>query len=387
MKQHVLSGVKIIDFSWVLAGPLTTKALGALGAEVIKIESTTRPEFAQRSGWFSVVNNNKASCTLNIKTEEAQRLIRELVAKSDVVVENFSAGVLDKYGLGYEDLRAIKPDIVFVSASGLGRSGPYRDYLAYGTLLQCFSGRVGLIGTPNAELESIGINPAWTDPVTAFWEILSILAALQHRHTTGRGSYVDLSMLESTVALLPESILRAGLKQAGAAVDASADASPWGCFRCAGEDSWLALSVEDDAHWTALCAVMGRPELVGRAEYADGYRRLRLRDELNGIVAAWLVGQDARETELLLQQAGVPAARSRGIKEVSEDPHVRWRGVFRDLSNGEQTITLPWMDEERWRGTFAPTPGLGADNDYVFGELLGLSLFERQELTERGVIA
>jgi len=228
-----LAGVRIVDFSWVMAGPMATKMLGAMGAEIIKVESTTRPEFAFREAWFAVINNNKKSCTLDITMPQAQALLRDLVATSDVVVENFSSRVLAKNNLAYEHLSKVKPDLIFVSASGLGRTGPERDLLAYGSLLQAYSGRVGMFGRMNPELEAMGVMPAWTDPVTSLWETLAVLAALRHRSQTGEGSFIDLSMLEATVALLPDAILRAGLGQAHAGADTrgGAGAAPSGCFR------------------------------------------------------------------------------------------------------------------------------------------------------------
>jgi len=226
MTQHALDGVRVIDFSWVWAGPLATKTIGAMGAEIIKVESATRPEYTNRIGWFRVINNNKRSCSINLGKPEGQALARHLVSIGDVVVENFSAGVLPKLGLGYDDLRRIRPDLVFVSASGVGRSGPQRDALAYGTLLQAYSGRAGMIGTINSHMEAMGIQPAWTDPVTALWETLAILSALAHRRRTGQGALVDLSMLESTVALLPEVLLRQGLGLTEGAPASNTEAAP-----------------------------------------------------------------------------------------------------------------------------------------------------------------
>lgn len=363
-----LAGIRVVDFSWVVAGPMATKMLGALGAEIIKIESTQRPEFAHRSGWFAVVNNNKRSCTVDITTAEGQRLIRGLVAKSDVVVENFSSRVLRGNGLAYEDLAQVRPDLIYVSASGLGREGPERDLLAYGSLLQAYSGRVGLIGRANPKLEAMGIMPAWTDPVTSLWESFAILAALRHRAATGRGAYLDLSMLESTVALLPDALLHAGLGRAlprqGTAEDLSSALS--GLFRCAGEDDWLALSVPDDA---ALA---------------------RLRDLLGGdprdLLAAWCLAQDGASAEATLRARGIPAARSRGIHDLVGDPHLVARNIFQQVEGGAWSIALPWTDAEGWRGLLAPMPGLGAHNDYVFGELLGLPSARRAELAETGAI-
>jgi benzylsuccinate CoA-transferase BbsF subunit len=385
-KQEVLAGIRVVDFSWVMAGPMTTKMLADLGAEVIKVESASRPEYANRGGLFAVTNNGKRSCTINITLPAGQELVHRLVAISDVVVENFSAGVLDKYRLGYETLRGIRPDLVYVSASGVGRMGPQRDALAYGTLLQGYSGRAGMIGEPNARMEAMGVLPAWTDPITALWETLAILAAIHHRRRTGHGAYVDLSMLESTVALLPESLLRHSLGVGSDSPGGNREpgASPSGCFPCDGDDEWVAVTVKTDAQWQGLCRAMGRPDLAADARYLDGPARLRRKAELDRELAHWLRARAAAAAEAVLQGEGVPAARSRNVADVVTDPQFVERGLFPELPDGSRTPALPWMDSEGWRGRFTPAPELGADNDYVLRELLGLSPSEISELRRAG---
>jgi benzylsuccinate CoA-transferase BbsF subunit len=386
MNELSLSGIRIVDFSWVMAGPMTTKMLGAMGAEIIKIESSTRPEFSVRDGMFSVINNNKKSCTLNITTPEGQDLIRGLVASSHVVVENFSSRVLAQYGLSYDRLREVKPDIMFVSASGMGRTGPERDLLAYGSLLQGYSGRVGMIGEPNPALEAMGILPAWTDPITALWETMAILTAVRHWRQTGQGAYIDLSMLEATVALLPEALLHAALgedvKERRSTTEPGS--SPSGVFRCNGADEWLALSVHNDEEWRGLCRVVGDADFA--AGVGDHAARLKAKAELNARLGAWLRSQDAGAIETALHANGVPAARSRNMAEIVADPHMRERVMFREIDGTMEMATLPWLASDHWRGDFAATPTIGRDNDYVFGTLLGLSAERRAELAEAGAI-
>jgi benzylsuccinate CoA-transferase BbsF subunit len=388
VKQAVLAGIRVVDFSWVMAGPMTTKMLAAMGAEVIKVESSLRPEYANRSAWFAVANNGKRSCTINITLPAGQELVHRLVAISDVVVENFSAGVLDRYRLGYDHLRAVREDLVYVSASGVGRTGPQKDALAYGTLLQGYSGRAGMIGEPNARLEAMGVLPAWTDPITAMWETLAVLAAIHNRRRTGQGAYVDLSMLESTVALLPESLLRHSLGAGSESPGGNREpgASPGGCFPCGGDDEWVAVTVKTDAQWQGLCRAMGRPDLAADPRHVDGPARLRRKVELDRELAHWLRAWAAADAETLLQQEGVPAARSRSVADVLADPQFAERGLFPELPDGSRTTALPWMDSEGWRGRFTPAPELGADNDYVFRELLGLSASEISDLTRAGAI-
>jgi benzylsuccinate CoA-transferase BbsF subunit len=384
--QMPLAGLRVVDFSWIIAGPLTTKMLGAMGAEIIKIESSTRAEHAARGGSFPLLNNNKRSCTIDFTRPEGQDLLHRLVAISDVVVENFSARVLTKYRLGYDTLRQVQPDLIFCSASGVGRTGPQRDALAYGTLLQAYSGRAGLIGPPNRKLEAMGILPIWTDPVTAMWEVLSILAAIHHRRRTGEGAYVDLSMLEATVALLPDALLRHGLDVGGRGPGGNEDgeSAPGGCFRCAGDDAWLALAVRDDAEWAALCEEMGRPALA--TEWPDAAARRAAKPALNDLVADWLVDQDADAAERRLLARGIPAARTRHFGDVITDEQLVARGLFPEIADGKRTFALPWRDATGWRGRLDPAPELGSSNDYVFGALLGLDAAERDRLTADRVI-
>ncbi len=387
--RSCLSGIRVVDFSWVVAGPMATKRLGAMGAEIIKIESATRPEFAYRDGWFAVINNNKRSSTFNITAPEGQDLIRQLVSESDIVVENFSSRVLAKNNLAYEDLRKVKPDLIFVSASGLGRTGPEQDMLAYGSLLQAYSGRVSLIGSLNAGLEAMGIMPAWTDPVTSLWESFAIMAALRHRATTGEGSYIDLSMLEATVALLPDAVLHSALGQPTQEKGSEGEigAAPSGCFKCRGEDDWIAVSVRDDAEWKGLCRALDRSDLAEAADLHERSGRLRRKSELNRLLADWCATRTPREAEDALQAERVPSAPSRGIRDLLDDRHLQERGIFRQLDNGLWSIALPWMDEAGWRGALTPAPALGADNDYVFGTLLKLPQTAQVALKQASVIA
>lgn len=383
-----LAGIRVVDFSWVMAGPMATKMLGAMGAEIIKVESTTRPEFSFREAWFAVINNNKKSCTLDITRPEAQSILHDLVATSDVVVENFSSRVLAKNNLAYQHLAKIKPDIIFVSASGLGRTGPERDVLAYGSLLQAYSGRVGMMGRMNPELEGMGVMPAWTDPVTALWETMAILAAIRHRQETGEGSYIDLSMLEATVALLPDAVLRAGLGQPPRDKSDRGDfgAAPSGCFRCAGPDDWLAISIRTDEQWRSLCGVLRQDKLARRADLASTAGRRAAHTELNETVAAWCRNISAAEAEILLQARTIPASRVRGIHDLVRDEHLKARGAFRQLSDGSWTTTLPWIADGGWRGAYSPTPALGSHNTYVLGDILGLSADRQEELRSSGVM-
>jgi crotonobetainyl-CoA:carnitine CoA-transferase CaiB-like acyl-CoA transferase len=220
------------------------------------------------------------------------------------------------------------------------------------------------------------------------WESLAILAALRHRARTGQGAFIDLSMLEATVALLPDALLHAGLGRAvprdGSAEDLSG--APSGLFRCAGEDEWIAISVRDAPSWAGLCAALGRADWASRADLATQAGRAAASDMLRDALAAWCRGREAAAAEALLRAEGVPAARSRGIFDLVRDAHLGARGVYRQIANGTWSIALPWMDADGWRGALSPVPALGEANGYVFGDLLGLDAPRRAALEEGGAI-
>jgi benzylsuccinate CoA-transferase BbsF subunit len=245
-----------------------------------------------------------------------------------------------------------------------------------------------VVGTPNERVEAMGILPAWTDPITALWECCAVLAAIRHRRVTGEGAFIDLSMLESTVALLPELLFREALGSATPAASGAREwsAAPSGCFRCEGDDAWLAVSVCDDGQWRALCDAMDKPGLATDSRFADALARAAHRSEADDLLAAWLAHQPVGQALDALQSRGVPAARSRHIGAVMEDPYFAKRGLFPELADGSRSIALPWRDSEGFRGDFTPPPRLGEHNDYVFRELLGLDAGDIEALTEAGVL-
>lgn len=387
ISAKVLSGIRVVDFGWVVAGPMTTKMLALMGAEVIKIESSTRPEHQKRAGVFNILNNNKLSASINITQLEGQQLLHELVSKSDIVVENFSARVLAKNNLSYDALRQVREDIIYVSASGVGRTGPDKDFVAYGSLLQAYSGRSGLIASANERMEAMGILPIWTDPVTALWETLSILSAIYVRREKGLGCYIDLSMVEATVALLPDAFLKmfSNANDSNEPIGKSANEDPLSyrntTFKCAGDDEWVYIFINDKADYPKLAALVNSGEIDAILSTA------KCRADLSAKISDWCRNLSPRDVIKQLSELGIPAVRSRSFSDAKADEQLVLRGAFSEIGNDQESYTLPWRDADtNWRGNLRPTPELGQDNDYVFRNLLGLSQTEIDRLVEENVI-
>jgi benzylsuccinate CoA-transferase BbsF subunit len=389
MSDLPLSGVRVAEFSWVIAGPLASKHLALLGAEVIRIESEKRAEFRDRGSGFAILNNNKKSCTLDLSQARARELAKRIVQRSDVVVENFGSGVMDRLSLGYEDLRHVKPDIIMLSCSGMGRTGPDKDKLAYGTLLQLYSGWSLLQGHPNTE--EILVGGAWTDPLAAITAAFAVLAALHHRDQTGEGQYVDFSMVEATLCGIPEALLDYAMNRRLPDRRGNHDAiyAPHGCFPCVGNDQWVALSVTNDDQWCGLQRALGKPAWATDTRFADAYQRKAHEAELDARIAEWTKTRTRDAATRALQAAGVPAGPSLTAADLVEDPHLRERGTFVPTTSpaGEshQTFSALWRIEPGLRPTCSPAPRLGQNNDYVFKTLVGLSDREIAELVENKI--
>lgn len=390
MNNLPLSGIRVAECTWVIAGPLMTKYLAFMGAEVIRIESEKRGEFRERGGGFSLLNNNKKSCHLDLSQPRARELARAIIARSDVVVENFGTGVMDRLGLGYEALREIKSDLVMLSCSGLGRTGPDRDKIAYGTLLQLYSGWSLLQGHPNTD--GILVGGAWTDPLTAVTGAFALLAALHHRAQTGEGQHIDLSMVEATLCGIPEALMDYSMNQRLPTRQGNRDTiqAPHGCYPCAGEDQWVAISVQNEAEWTGLRQVLGNPAELGGDAFADAFRRKKNEDALDRSIADQTRSRNRAELVQALQQAGVAAGPSQRAGELLEDAHLAERGAFVPMVSPKgvehRTLAAPWRITPAGTAECQPAPRLGQDDNYVFKTLLGLSDDEVQELIEAKIV-
>ena len=384
-----LHGVRVVDLSWIIAGPTAARFLAVMGAEVIKVGSARRPDPSTRGAPFQAYNQSKRSCALNLATPAGLNLAKQLIALSDVVIENFAAGVIERLGLGYDVLRALKPDLIMVSSSGTGHSGPDKDYVAYGSLLQYYTGWNSISGYPDAEPIKGGL---WADPWVGLELAMVTAAALNYRAVTGKGQYVDYSMAEALTACLPEALLDFQMNARERRPMANADDRyvPHNVYRCQGPDRWVAIAVTHDAEWRALCGVIGRSDLAAAPDLASAAGRRARQGDIDAAITAWTQGQDDYKAMRRLQQAGVPAGPFLEPSRLFHDPHLRQGGYFTRL----RTHDGSWRDLPgigwRFNGDPAPclaaAPVLGQDNHYVYRDLLGLSAADIARLVEEHVI-
>ncbi len=401
-----LEGITILDLTRFLPAALGTMILADMGADVIRVETpepsaknlsrlmiSVKAENEERRRAFDGRFRNKRSIAINLKDDRGKAVFYKIVQKADVVAIDFRPVIAKQLGVDYDSLKKIKPDIIYISSSGVGRTGPGKNYLAYGTLLQGLSGWTSLFSEPNPRMEGMGIVPSWTDPLTGLWEALLIQAALLHRSRTGEGFYVDLSMLESTITIMGDVFL--GVAATGKPPVAGRSSShshvvPHGIYPCKGTDSWIAISVEGVSLWESFCRVLGDPSWCHEADMLTLADRQQSRARIDRLVADWTSGQQAQELFHRLQAARVPAGPCYNFREVVEDPQMQLRGLYRTLpgrdGREQRTTGIPWKDDTEWKGNLTPAPALGEHNEYVFLELLGMSRQAYEDFRQSGII-
>lgn len=401
--QLPLSGVRIADFTWVWAGPFATLQLAHLGAEVIRVESQNRvcvtrriPPFADgqgginRSGYYNQFNQGKLSLSLNFKQPEAIAIAKQLVAVSDVVSENFAAGVMDKLGLGYETLKQIKPDIIMIAMSGYGAMGPESSYVSYGPAQAPLSGLSSLTGFPDFPPMHVGFS--YGDPNGGLHGAFAILAALMHRKRTGEGQYIDMSQMDTSIALLGEGVMAQVMNGATPPRAGNRDPymSPHGLFHCQGEDRWVSIVVANEKEWQRFCSAMEQPGLATDPRFATLAARKQHEDELEILIRAWTETLSAEEVTKKLQAAGVAAYPALTNKELAEDAHMQQRGFFVELPHPEVGVRrhagLPWLFSDTPCQVHRSAPCLGQDTDDVMQRVLGYSEEKITELKTKGAL-
>ncbi len=413
MAKPPLSGIRIADFTWVWAGPYCTLQLAHLGAEVIRIETSTRPcvtrmlppwpdgkfEGVNRSGYFNQYNQGKKSLSLNFKYPEAKEIAWRLIRNSDVVANNFAAGVMDKMGFGYEAIRKVKPGIIMISLSGYGDTGPYRDYVAYGPAQVPLSGLSALTGYQGWPPMHAGFS--YADPNGGVHGAFAVIAALYHRQKTGEGQYIDMSQWECAMGLLAEGILEYTMngREPERVGNRDAQMAPHGIFRCLDRpekvldlvvDQWVSIACVDDPEWARLAGAIGRPELANEARFSTLAARKKHEDELEAIITEWTSTRRAADVAATLQRAGVATAVCADNKYLAEDPHLRARKYFVELDHPEvgvrQHCGIPWRMSATPCEVRAPAPLLGQHTDEILTGLLGYSAADVETLRKKGAL-
>jgi len=403
MNRFALEGIRVADFSWVWAGPYATMLLAYMGAEVIKIESAKRIDTSRMgsmttgqafSGWesssvFNNLNLNKLGVALDLSHPKGVELAKEIVHISDVVAQNMRPGVMDRLGLGYEALVQIKPDIIMLSSSAYGATGPYREYSGYAPHFAAVSGLSYMTGYPDGEPGSL---TGSTDIRSATTSAFAILAALNFRQRTGQGQHIDLSSPETLSVLIGDTFMDYTMNQRLPLRSGNRDAfmAPHNCYRCKGEDKWVSIAVATDEEWRALCQAMGNPEWTGDELFSDSYSRWQNQEHLDRLIEEWTINYSHYEVMERLQASGIAAMPSLSAEELFSDPHLKEREFATEVNHsvlGKQVVlNPPWKLSETPARIERAGPLLGEHNEYVFGELLGMPKEEITRLVEEKVL-
>lgn len=402
-----LQGTRVLDFSWVWAGPYACLLLGSLGAEVIKVEGHKRSDLVRRSyPWplpepaplrcppnqgmsFNSVNMNKKSLTLDLSTPEGLELAKQLVGISDVVLDNMRPGAMIKLGLGYEDLCRIRPDIIVITSSSRGHGGPQANYLGFATIHHGVGGGAYITGYPDDHPTHGAAGDV--DIMNATTAAYVTVAAIHHHTLTGEGQFVDYSQCEGVSSIIGEVLL--GYEMTSEIPERMGNShptyAPHNVYRCWGVDRWLALEIHSDEEFAKLADIINRPELAEDHRFADMASRKRNETELDQIIGAWIRQRDRDWMAEEFCRAGLAAAPSRNGMDIYADPHLRARGSIVPINHPElgelELIRVPWKMGDR-ETVMAPAPQLGADNTYVLGELLGLSEKGMADLRQKEII-
>jgi crotonobetainyl-CoA:carnitine CoA-transferase CaiB-like acyl-CoA transferase len=403
---RALEGLRVVEFTAGMAGPWIGRFMAWCGADVIKVESHKHPSVVRLyvpprnpeqgtqpalSPWYTDWDAGKRFIALDLARPEAVELAKRVVACADVVVENQSTGVMDKLGLGYEQLRAVKPDIIFFSTSGYGDTGPDRSFVTWGPNIETLSGLSRLSGLPQRDCTITQF--AYPDTVSALHGLFAVMCALEHRARTGEGQYVNLSQYEATVAAIGHVMLEP--LNAGRAPQRLANRSlsqaPHGCYRCRGEDRWCVIAVASDAEWERFCEVLGRPSWADDPRFATLAARIENADALDARVEEWTSGRAVEDVMSELQAEGIAAAVVQNVADQFErDPQLAARHFFEEIQHLKKGTVVATGIPLGLTGTPGRTDRAGAaigqDNEAVFGELLGMTPEEIQAYVDAGAI-
>lgn len=400
MSSLPLEGIRILDLTAWWSGPLCTSYLGAQGAEVIKIESIQSPDGFRytvappgEANWWELgpqwnsTNHNKFDLTLNINDPEGKKLFKDLVAKSDVVIENFSARVMENFGLTYEVLQEVNPKIIMMSMPAYGKTGPYRDQPGFAFTFEILSGIAQVNGYRDGNPSIIA---GATDPIAGFHAAYALLAALDYRERTGKGQFIEVPQVEACLNLMGQPLSDVSLngRNWGRMGNRHLNMAPHGVYRSKGEDSWVAIAVTNDEEWQKFCEVIGNPTLVNDERFRTLAVRCEHQDELDRLVESWTSQFGHYEAAELLQRAGISAGPVLAVDEMEKDPFLQgmFQEMTRELSGTHLFPSWPVKFSGERVQHHSPAPLLGQHNEYVLKDILELSDEQFESLKQREII-
>ncbi len=400
--MNCLSGIRVADFAWVAAGTFCALLTRYLGAETIKIESNERldvnrliqpkdkPFNVDGSALFNDMNLGKRSVTLNLSKPEGTELARKLISISDIVIENFRPGVMKKLGLDYESIVKFKPDIIMVSYSLSGQTGPESGYLGYAPIAGSLSGLSHLSGYDGPEDLPSPVGGEF-DLVTGAAAVIPVIAALYYKQQTGMGQYIDFSAREAGTTLIGETILDYEMNKRDQGCSANRDESmaPHNVYPCKGTDRWISIAIADDDEWGRFCYAADHRDWFEDPRFGDSCKRWKNQGELDMLIEKWTKDRNDYEVMDLLQKAGVAAVVSFDTTQLSTDPHLKDRGFIQRIEHpvigSIDVLGVPWKVSGT-RPIMPRAPLMGEDNEYVLRELLGMSSDEIKHLEENKIV-
>lgn len=395
--RGALEGLRVLDFSRILAGPFCTMLLADLGADVIKIEQPGSGDGTRQwgppwwgeaqdelSAYYLSINRNKRSLTLNLKSEAGRALARRLASRSAVLVENFKAGSMARFGLGYDDLRAENPALVYCSVTGFGQDGPYRDRPGYDYVIQAMSGLMSISGPVEGPPTKLGV--AISDVIAGLFAASAILAAVRHAERTGEGQYIDVALLDTSIAALVN--VASNFLVSGQAPrrygNQHPNIVPYQTFRAA--DGEFVLACGNDRQYARLCELVGQPDLRDDPRFATNPARVQHRDDLVPLLADIFRERPAAEWVEMLLAAGIPAGPINDLPAILSDPHIAARGLVHQEPDGLRMVGPPARLSETPAEVRSAPPRLGEHTDAVLGEMLGLDADAIAALRDQGAI-
>ncbi|MBM3924539.1 MAG: CoA transferase [SAR202 cluster bacterium] len=407
-QQGPLAGLRIIDSNTMVAMPTGMHILADMGAEVVKVDSHTvfRTEEARviyadndpgdqpwnREGSFNTLQRSKLGVTLNLKTPQGIELFKELVAISDVLVENNRAGTMERLGLGYDEMKKIRPDLIYVSNTGFGHTGPWRRYAGIGRMFELTCGLSQFTGYTDEGPRRVG--KAFFDLHVGWMVVFAIMSALHHRQKTGRGQWIDFAMYQVGVSTMGDAVLDfiANGRNGKTMGNRHPSIAPHGVYPCKGDDKWVAISCENDQQWESLVTAMGSPSWATDEKFSDSLARWKNQDELDKNISQWTRHFENLKLTHMLQGVGLPAMAVMNSRELLTDEHMKARGFYEKVEHPAETkigtklyFGRPWKMSKTPSFIRRPAPNLGEHNEEIIGDLLGRSRQEMERLYELGV--